>query len=162
MARVKQATRKAVGGKKPIPLTKNKNLMSAESRKKAPVNGGVKKPYRWKPGTVALREIRRYQKSIELLLRKGPFARLVREIAQDFQSDLRFQAVAVQALQVAFLSNIFQSADFVDMVLLQEAAEAYVVSILEDTNLEAVHAKRSTIMMKDMMLARRIRGEPGV
>ena len=107
----------------------------------------MKKPHRWKQGTVALREIRHYQKSFELLLRKGPFARLVREIAQDFQSDLRFQAVAVQALQVAFLSNIFQSADFVDMVLLQETAEAYVVSIFEDTNLEAVHAKRSTIMM---------------
>ena len=52
--------------------------------------GGVKKPHRYKPGTVALREIRRYQKSTELLIRKLPFQRLVHEIAQDFKADLHF------------------------------------------------------------------------
>ncbi|CAH3195862.1 unnamed protein product, partial [Porites evermanni] len=99
----------------------------------------VKKPHRYRPGTVALREIRRYQKSTELLIRKLPFQRLIREIAQDFKTDLRFQSSAVLALQ--------------------EAAEAYLVGLFEDTNLCAIHAKRVTIMPKDIQLARRIRGE---
>jgi histone H3 len=114
---------------------------------------------RYRPGTVALREIRRYQKSTELLIRKLPFQRLVRcvlfgvgglgngadfgfhhsEIAQDFKTDLRFQSSAVMALQ--------------------ESAEAYLVSLFEDTNLAAIHAKRVTIMPKDIQLARRLRGE---
>ncbi|WZZ52964.1 hypothetical protein YC2023_053071 [Brassica napus] len=110
-----------------------------ESRKSAPATGGVKKPHRFRPGTVALREIRKYQKSTELLIRKLPFQRLVREIAQDFKTDLRFQSSAVAALQ--------------------EAAEAYLVGLFEDTNLCAIHAKRVTIMPKDIQLARRIRGE---
>jgi len=99
----------------------------------------VKKPHRYRPGTVALREIRRYQKSTELLIRKLPFQRLVREIAQDFKTDLRFQSSAVMALQ--------------------ESAEAYLVSLFEDTNLASIHAKRVTIMPKDIALARRLRGE---
>jgi histone H3 len=90
-------------------------------------------------GTVALREIRRYQKSTELLIRKLPFQRLVREIAQDFKSDLRFQSSAIGALQ--------------------ESVEAYLVSLFEDTNLCAIHAKRVTIQSKDIQLARRLRGE---
>ncbi|GBP07988.1 Histone H2B.3 [Eumeta japonica] len=69
------------------------------ARKSAPATGGVKKPHRYRPGTVALREIRRYQKSTELLIRKPPFQRLVREIAQDFKTDLRFQSSAVMALR---------------------------------------------------------------
>lgn len=100
---------------------------------------GVKKPHRYRPGTVALREIRKYQKSTDLLLRRLPFQRLVREIAQDFKNDLRFQSTAILALQ--------------------EASEAYLVSLFEDTNLCAIHAKRVTIMPKDMQLARRIRGD---
>ncbi len=92
--------------------------------------GGVKKPHRYRPGTVALREIRRYQKSTELLIRKLPFQRLVREIAQDFKTDLRFQSSAVMALQ--------------------EASEAYLVGLFEDTNLCVIHAKRVTIMSKDI------------
>ncbi|EPY73672.1 hypothetical protein CB1_002639014 [Camelus ferus] len=100
---------------------------------------GPLKPHRYRPGTVALREIRRYQKSTELLIRKLPFQRLVREIAQDFKTDLRFQSSAVMALQ--------------------EACEAYLVGLFEDTNLCAIHAKRVTIMPKDIQLARRIRGE---
>ena len=109
------------------------------ARKSAPTAGGVKKPHRYRPGTVALREIRKYQKSTDLLIRKAPFQRLVREIAQDFKSDLRFQSTAVLALQ--------------------EASEAYLVGLFEDTNLCAIHAKRVTIMPKDIQLARRIRGE---
>ena len=96
-------------------------------------------PHRYKPGTVAVREIKRYQKSTKLLMRKLPFQRLVREISQDFKNDLRFQGTAILALQ--------------------EASESYLVSLFEDTNLCAIHAKRVTIMPKDMQLARRIRGE---
>ncbi|KAI1712435.1 core histone h2A/H2B/H3/H4 domain-containing protein [Ditylenchus destructor] len=106
------------------------------ARKSAPATGGVKKPHRYRPGTVALREIRRYQKSTELLIRKLPFQRLVREIAQDFKTDLRFQSSAVLALQ--------------------EASEAYLVGLFEDTNLCAIHAKRVTIMPKDIQLAREL------
>ena len=134
MARTKQTARKSTGGKAP-----RKQLATKAARKSAPATGGVKKPHRYKPGTVALREIRRYQKSTELLIRKLPFQRLVREIAQDFKTDLRFQSSAVMALQ--------------------EASEAYLVGLFEDTNLCAIHAKRVTIMPKDIQLARRIRGE---
>ncbi|XP_037303231.1 histone H3-like [Manduca sexta] len=133
MARTKQTARKSTGGKAP-----RKQLATKAARKSAPATGGVKKPHRYRPGTVALREIRRYQKSTELLIRKLPFQRLVREIAQDFKTDLRFQSSAVMALQ--------------------EASEAYLVGLFEDTNLCAIHAKRVTIMPKDIQLARRIRG----
>mmetsp|Transcript_32791 Transcript_32791/g.54966 ORF Transcript_32791/g.54966 Transcript_32791/m.54966 type:complete len:157 (-) Transcript_32791:1153-1623(-) len=121
-----------------VPSSNGFTLLQA-ARKSAPTAGGVKKPHRYRPGTVALREIRKYQKSTDLLIRKAPFQRLVREVAQDFKSDLRFQSTAVLALQ--------------------EAAEAYLVGLFEDTNLCAIHAKRVTIMPKDIQLARRIRGE---
>ncbi|XP_063390497.1 uncharacterized protein LOC134676147 [Cydia fagiglandana] len=114
MARTKQTARKSTGGKAP-----RKQLATKAARKSAPATGGVKKPHRYRPGTVALREIRRYQKSTELLIRKLPFQRLVREIAQDFKTDLRFQSSAVMALQ--------------------EASEAYLVGLFEDTNLCAIH-----------------------
>ncbi|TDL29581.1 histone-fold-containing protein, partial [Rickenella mellea] len=102
---------------------------------------------RFRPGTVALREIRKYQKSTDLLLRKLPFARVVREVALDMTTDLgdyeegrglRWQSSAILALQ--------------------EATEAYLVSLFEDANLCAIHAKRVTIMQRDIQLARRIRG----
>ncbi|PNH11520.1 histone H3 [Tetrabaena socialis] len=137
MARTKQTARKSTGGKAP------RKQLATKAARKTPATGGVKKPHRYRPGTVALREIRKYQKSTELLIRKLPFQRLVREIAQDFKTDLRFQSQAVLALQ--------------------EAAEAYLVGLFEDTNLtsswRAIHAKRVTIMPKDIQLARRIRGE---
>ena len=102
--------------------------------------GKVKKTRKYRPGTVALREIRQYQKSTELLIRKLPFSRLVREIAQEVgKTDMRFQGSTI--------------------ICLQEAAEAYLVSLLEDANLCTIHAKRVTIMPKDVQLARRIRGE---
>ena len=102
MARTKQTARKSTGGKAP-----RKQLATKAARKSAPSTGGVKKPHRYRPGTVALREIRRYQKSTELLIRKLPFQRLVREIAQDFKTDLRFQSAAIGALQVNVL-NFFK------------------------------------------------------
>jgi histone H3 len=136
MARTKQTARKqtATAGKAP-----RKVIGTKAARKSAPATGGMKKPHRYKPGTVALREIRRYQKSTELLIRKLPFQRLVREIAMEYKSDLRFQTSAVLAIQ--------------------ESAESYLVGLFEDTNLCAIHAKRVTIMPKDMQLALRIRGD---
>lgn len=136
MARTKQTARKNTAGKAP---RKSLGVATKAARKSAPAVGGVKKPHRFKPGTVALREIRKYQKSTELLIRKLPFQRLVREISSEFKTDLRFQSSAILALQ--------------------EASESYLVGLFEDTNLCAIHAKRVTIMVKDMQLARRIRGE---
>ena len=115
-----------------------RRLRTKEARKRKSATG-AKKPHRYRPGTVALREIRRYQRSTDLLIRKLPFQRLVREIAQDFKEDLRFQGPAVLALQ--------------------EASEAYLTSLFEDSNLGAIHAKRVTIFPKDIQFARRIRGE---
>lgn len=98
-----------------------------------------RKKRRYKPGTRALQEIRKYQRSSELLLRKLPFQRVVREVAQSLSTEvIRFQESALFALQ--------------------EAAEAYLVGLFEDANLCAIHAKRVTIMTKDLQLARRIRG----
>ena len=119
--------------------------LAKKGGQKAP-KGGVKKKYRYRPGTVALKQIRQYQKTTELLIRKLPFQRLVREIAGDSEvitsplcGKVRFQSAAIMALQ--------------------EAAEAYLVGLFEDSNLCAIHAKRVTIMPKDIQLARRIRGE---
>ena len=98
-----------------------------------------KKPHRYRPGTVALCEIRRYQKSTKLLIRRLPFQRLVREIAQDFKGRLNFASGAILALQ--------------------EAVEAYLVGLFEDTNLCTIHAKCITIMPKDIQLARCIWGK---
>ncbi|KAL1420770.1 hypothetical protein MTO96_023811 [Rhipicephalus appendiculatus] len=137
MARTKQTVetaRKSTGGKAP-----RKQLAGKLMRKIMPSSATIKRPHRFRPGTVALREIRRYQKSTELLVRKLPFQRLVREISQDMQLNLRFQNSALLALQ--------------------EATEAYVVSLFEDSNLCAIHARRVTIMPKDIQLAKRIRSE---
>ncbi|XP_075395338.1 histone H3.3 type 2-like [Tenrec ecaudatus] len=135
MARTKPTLRRSPRRKSPRKSVRNAVRKRAPSKR-----GGVKKPRRYRPGTVALREIRRYQKSTELLIRKLPFQRLVKEIAQDLKMGLRFQSAAIGALQ--------------------EASEAYLVGLFEDTNLCAIHAKRVTIMAKDMQLARRIRGGP--
>jgi histone H3 len=145
MARAKQTSRKTVGGKNP--RYKEKLLtMFRERQQTRQLNlgprGGIKKSHRYRPGTVALHEIRRFQKGTELLIRKGPFQRLVREIATTGENkgkDLLFQST--------------------DMHALQEVSEAYMVGMFEDTNLAAMHAKRVTIMPRDMQLARRIRGE---
>ena len=116
-----------------------KQLKPKLAKKTAMAIGGVKKPHRYRPGTVALWEIWHYQKSTELLIRKMPFQRLVREIAQDFKTYLRFQSGAILALQ--------------------EASEAYLVGPFEDSNLCAIHAKKVTIMTKDIQLTWCIWGE---
>ncbi|KFO25047.1 histone H3.3A [Fukomys damarensis] len=122
MAHTKQTAHKSTGGKAP-----RKQRATKGAHKSAPSTGRVEKPHRYGPGTVALR------------YHKFPFQRLVREIAQDFKTDLGFQSAAIGALQ--------------------EAGEAYLVGLFEDTNLCANHAKRVTIMPKDVQLACRIRGE---
>ena len=134
MARTKQTARKSTGGKAP-----RKSLATKAAQRSAPHSGGVKKPHRFRPGTVALREIRKYQKATDLLIRRAAFQRLCREIVQEMGLEFRFQSTAVLALQ--------------------EAGEAYLVGLFEDTNMCAIHARRVTIMPKDMQLARRIRGE---
>ena len=121
---------------------KIKSSKSKAIKKTAPAAGGVKDKVakrRYKPGTVTLREIKRYQKSVDMLLPRAPFQRLVRSITMELDHQLRFQSQALQALQ--------------------EASEAYIVGLFEDTNLCAIHAKRVTVQKKDMDLARRIRGD---
>jgi len=134
MARTKQTARKSTGGKAP-----RKTPSQTAAKKNASVQGGIKKPHRFHPGTVALREIRKFQKTTNLLIRRAPFQRLVREVAQSYNTTIRFQMTALMALQ--------------------EAAESYIVQLFESTNLCAIHAKRVTIMPRDIQLARRLRGE---
>eukprot|EP01098_Paradermamoeba_levis_P005110 TRINITY_DN2172_c0_g3_i2.p1 TRINITY_DN2172_c0_g3~~TRINITY_DN2172_c0_g3_i2.p1 ORF type:complete len:159 (+),score=39.38 TRINITY_DN2172_c0_g3_i2:132-608(+) len=156
MARTKQTARRSSGGKAPSKVPKNKAQRAKPAAApgkpivpKAAAKPGVtaakpKKPHRWRPGTAALMEIRRLQKGVDMLIRKAPFQRLVREIAQDFcrasdQQEFRWTMDALSALQ--------------------EASEAYLVHLFEDANLCAIHARRVTIQPKDIQLARRIRGE---
>ena len=105
----------------------------------ARMQGRQVKPHRYRAGTVALQDIRHFQKTSALFIRKLPFQRLVREIAQDFKTDLRFQSAAI--------------------LCLQEVAEAYLVRLFDDANRCAIHARRVTILSKYIQLARRIRGE---
>ena len=105
----------------------------------ARMQGRQVKPHRYRAGTVALQDIRHFQKTSALLIRKLPFQRLVREITQDLRTDLRFQSAVI--------------------LCLQEAAEAYLVRLFDDANLCAIHARRVTILPKDIQLARRIWGE---
>lgn len=128
MARTKQHPRK-IGVKAP-----RRNILAAQKRRSE-----VKRQRRYRPGTVALREIRKYQKTSDLLIRKLPFQRLVREIAGEQCSGIRFQSSALLALQ--------------------EASEAYLIGMFEDAYLCALHARRVTLMVRDIQLARRIRGE---
>lgn len=150
MARTKQTARKSTGGKAPVmsavAAAARRAAISAAAargaRRNAPApNTRVKKVRRHRPGARALQEIRRYQANSNLLIRRLPFQRLVREVVQDINPKLRLQSHALAALQ--------------------EASEAYLVGLFEDTNLCAIHAKRVTIMPKDIQLARRIRGERG-
>ena len=132
-----------------ISRTKERTLLghhvldwTAEQKKKiheARMQRRLVKPHRYRAGTAALKDIRHFQKTTALLIRRLPFQRVVREIAQDFKTDLRFQSAAI--------------------LCLQEATEAYLVRLFDDANLCAIHARRVTIMPKDILLARRIRGE---
>ncbi|KAJ6656573.1 hypothetical protein lerEdw1_003460 [Lerista edwardsae] len=133
MVRPKQTARKSTGGVAP-----QKQQAMKAAQKSAPSTGTVKKP-RYRPGTVALQEIRRYQKSTELVICRLAFQHLVSEITRTFNPDLQIQCAAIGALQ--------------------EACEDYLVGLFEDTILCANHAKRITIKTKDLKLALRIRGD---
>ena len=132
----------SIARKEPRNFKKGRGRQGARKKGGDLVRGpqcATKRKHRYRPGTLALREIRHYQKKTNLLIRRAPFARLVKEIAQDCMQEMRFRSSAIGALQ--------------------EAAEAYLVGLFEDTNLCAIHAKRITIMPRDIQLARRIRGE---
>ena len=152
MARIKRQTAKksssnwAAALQNKLETKRGKGKGKGKSMKKVPKEEAVKKrKFRYRPGTLALREIRRLQKSTELLIPKAPFQRLVREIVQNLNyhtgntNPWLWQTAALGALH--------------------EAAESYLVGLFEDTNLCAIHAKRVTIMPRDVHLARRIRGE---
>lgn len=137
MARSKQTARKNTSGTKPPPI-KGYGVQKAR-RKSAPATGGVKKPHRYKPGTVALRDIRKYQKSTELLIRKLPVNRLIREITYGIAEErvTRFTRPAIDALQ--------------------HQTEMDVVHLFEDSNMLAIHANRSTVLPKDMQLVEKLK-----
>lgn len=140
MARTKQTARQKVLD--PTQLAMYRARLAGQQQRC--LNGGIKqikpkKVRRFRPGTVCLREIRKYQRGTELLIKKRPFGRLVKEIMGDINQELRVQTVAVEALQTA--------------------CESYLVTLFEDTNLCAIHAGRVTIQVKDLQLARRIRNE---
>lgn len=101
-------------------------------------NVSKKRKMRYQPGSKVLSEIRKFQRSSDLLIHRLPFARLVKEITLKFHHSLQWQNIALEALQ--------------------HASEDFLIGLLEDANLSALHAKRITIMPKDIRLARRIRG----
>lgn len=133
MANTRQTTRKFSAGKFP-----RKQLTTKAARKPAHSIGSVKKPYRYRPVDMALRDLHRYKKSKELLIHMKPFHHLVHDIAQDLKTEFRFQSAAISVLQ--------------------ESSEAYLVELFEATNLR-IHAKHDTIMPKDIQLACRFHGE---
>ena len=128
MSRTKQTAKSAPKSKK-----------MGSKKTKAPRAPGMKKSRRFRPGTVALRQIRKFQKGTNTLIRKAPFQRMVREVANTQKDGLRWQSAAVAAMQ--------------------EATESYVIGLLSDSNLCALHARRVTVMPRDIHLARRLRGE---
>lgn len=109
------------------------------SHAKMPMNA-LDKPKRYRPGEKALREIRKYQKSTDLIIRRAPFLRLVKEVAQNIMGDIRFQHSSITAIQ--------------------EACEQHLVLLFQDCNMCALHCNRVTVTPKDMALAQRIRGDP--
>ena len=139
---ISQVSRK--GGKQ-----SRKFLVSKMLRKGIRSTGGIKKPHRYRPSIVALREIRRYQSSTENLIKRTPFQRLIREISQEYR--ICPDGPGTPSVQVRFQSTAIAA--------LQEVAENYIVGLFEDVNLLAIHARRVTIMPRDIQLALRIRGD---
>lgn len=130
MARVKQTQSKSTGkaGKK-----------SAAPKAKNAAVGAERKKIRFKPGTVALRQIRKLQKTTDTQIPALAFQRLVREIAQEYRADLRFSKAGMESLQ--------------------EAAEAFLVDVYGDANLLTIHRNKVTVGPRDMQLAVHIRGD---
>lgn len=140
MVRIKQVAAKRIGLSPQQQLTLRARAQKGirpTNNISRPSTNSIKKPHRFRPGARSLIEIRKYQKSTDLLLPKLPFQRLVKQIAATVKTDIRFQASAMAALQ--------------------EASEAYLSSLFEDANLCAIHAKRVTINPNDLHLALRIR-----
>ena len=131
MARTKQTAQRVGGARK---------ALKTKSRKGAPATGGVKKPHRFRAGTRALREIRHYQKRTDLLIRRRPFRRLIRQYLNE------------HPLGSGEAPRIQENA----ILALQEASEAMLIALLEDTNLCGIHAKRVTIQPKDIQLAKKL------
>jgi len=138
MPKAKNAGKKIPSKAKAVSSAK-KAITKSGAKGKSSASQQERKKMRFKPGTVALREIKRYQKSTDMLIPRAPFQRLVRDICAGIDNELRFQANA--------------------LVALQEAAEAYTVGVLEDAGVCAIHAKRVTVTKADMQLARRLRGD---
>lgn len=134
MARTKQTARASVGGKAP-----RKRIATTGVKRPSRAAGGIKKPHRFRPGTVALREIRKAQKDTRLYIQKQPFQAMVRYIISQYKADARFQAAALGGLQ--------------------EAVEAYIVGVLEDVNWVTMHSKRVTVMPKDVRLVLKVRND---
>lgn len=154
MAKVRVAGKAAAKAPAKGPARKTVSAKAARktlplNRRSAPATGGVKKPHRYRPGTVALREIRRYQKTTNLLIPKICYQRFLREISSDpnkcsqpSDGPFRWQGSAILATQTV--------------------AEDYLTVQLEDANVCALHSKRVTVMPKDIQLVRRIKGEEAV
>ena len=132
---IQQAPRK--GGKQPRKFISHKML-----RKGIKPTGGLKKPHRYRPVMVALREIRRYQRSTENLIKRTPFQKLIREISQEYR--ICPDGPGTPSVQVRFQSTAIAA--------LQEAAENYIIGLFEDVNLLAIHARHITIMPRDIRL----------
>ena len=140
MPRMKQTSRKSQG----LPMKKRQRLLTMVSRKRAPPTGGVKKPHRYRPGTVALREIRRYQTTTDTLIPKRSFQLLVQEV---MQNECRLRGIECKRIQSMALLG------------LQTACEQYVIELFSQTQIAAIHGKRITIQPKDMSLALQFRGD---
>ena len=132
------------GGKQP-----RKHLCHKILRKRITPTRGIKKPHRYQPGMVALREIQHYQRSTENLIKKTPFQKLIREISQEYR--ICPDGPGTPSVQVCFQSTAIAA--------LQEAAENFIPGLFEDVNLLAVHARCVTVMPQDIRLALRIRGD---
>ena len=130
------------GGKQP-----QKHLLHKLIRQNKSTTGGIKKPHRYCPGLLALREICQYQQSMECLIKRTPFNKLIKEISQEYR--VCPEGPRTPSVQVRFQSTA--------LAALQEAAENFLVGLFEDVNLLAVHAKRVTVMPHDIRLALRIR-----
>ena len=150
----RKSGRKSTGGKAP-----RKQPLNNKGNKKKGSAAGVKKPHRYRPGTVALREIRRYQKSTELLIRKGPFAKYVRKLVGDEMSERNKPGSGwTKALPGADVTGEDKRFQVTSLLCFQEAAEHHLTRMFEDTNLAAIHTNRVTIQKKDMELVKTING----
>jgi len=121
-------------------VVSTKTMKTKKHVSRLPDGRSIRKPHRWRPGTVALREIRKYQKSTDLLIKRAPFQRLIREITQYYRDDMRFTKTALNCLHLA--------------------TEDYIIEIFQGANLAAIHRNRVTVMKKDLEIALALRTEP--